>query len=564
MTTSVNPFSMAVRVLIPFGHSGMNGIALRELNDRIGASRWREEDFSIWMRMVSARGDSLPAIRHLYRQELDEHVEQWLFSKGEGCTYFQVRSDLTAQWFDPEKTWATAIEVNRQWKVRANTNAGIEMFLSPFGVGVVSVALELSSVNEIDDASAIEFVYRLIQFDTARAAIFGKKHISEEPARFARIPEEKKSLISSPPAVDAPIEQRLGKEGGRFAILELVAWLLSPVKDRIKLNLDTCHPLVYAVATCQHTASLESAVFRDATENFLTKLANAEEPGHPGPLPGHADLPQLVVNRSHMVILSPRGAAHLTIHQFPLDSHGVPQGFDNERSQRIIDKYFVAYLITLLQRLSLQLLEDNASETVLGNVAGEHSSIVGELRLRLLKIDASCPSATMSTRGSVHRFHELCRESLGVLQSFDLLRSTLASMDAIETNKRMEAIADSHQRNTNELVEMQRKVEWVEVFLISVYAVYVIHYTGENFDFAPWYIGISIIVGMLVSAASAILLMRPHEHSSSKNPIEPHGLGASVDQYGVRSPWTAIAKRASIPIVLMAIYLVIGFWLRKH
>jgi len=151
----------------------------------------------------------------LYREEVLDHVIAFLFpgTKPAGCRYVNLAGTVGSRWFGHVVVQLPGAD--GPLPIRLVPTAGIELFLSSYGVGLLSIALaperEMLSIPE-----AIEFNYRLSQLRWSNARVFHIPHPQEDAPRWERIPAAARQEIPPAPAPDAPLMERLGRPGGTF------------------------------------------------------------------------------------------------------------------------------------------------------------------------------------------------------------------------------------------------------------------------------------------------------------------------------------------------------------
>lgn len=124
---------------------------------------------------------------------------------------------------------------------------------------------------------------------------------------------------------------------------------------------------------------------------------------------------------------------------------------------------------------------------------------------------------------------------------------------------------------------IQSKVEWVEIFLVAVYSVYLIHYLGNDFHFAHGYVGWSIIIGSGIAATLAAVKLKPWEHGGGAHhadvpdanahdakphdPKAPDGLERVIVAVGGKLTRLVHTWRGFLlcVLLLLAVYLGTGF-----
>lgn len=195
----------------------------------------------------------------------------------------------------------------------------------------------------------------------------------------------------------------------------------------------------------------------------------------------------------------------------------------------------------------------------------------GELLTRKiipLQLLASSPEGAALRRffastpfGSVlQSLHELNQGNLGLLHQQAIGRA-----------------AASVNQNVHAIKSMQTKVEYVEVFLVGIYSIYLIHFLGEAFEFhhaGRYYVGSWIIGGTLFASAVAACLLRPWEHDDEKATAElpeqkPDGeskrssawVGLLQFLFPHDLPLRKMFSVALLAILMLSIYLIWGFHL---
>jgi hypothetical protein len=127
----------------------------------------------------------------------------------------------------------------------------------------------------------------------------------------------------------------------------------------------------------------------------------------------------------------------------------------------------------------------------------------------------------------------------------------------------IEYAATSVNKNVQAITSMQTKVEYVEVFLVGMYSIYLIHYLGEAFHFGdvPYYVGSWIIAGIVIASTVAALLLQPwhqDKHSKTESPGPPQPPGKT------KSPLRKMFWISALAIAMLALYVTGGFWFKNH
>jgi hypothetical protein len=458
-------------------------------------------------------------VPELYRDETLPNVRDFLFPSGAGgCGYLRVLDDTANTWFGDGGLFSSAPDALRSREDgRPNSFAvrlaapGIELFLSPHGAGAFSVVLE--PLECADPAVLQDLGYRLSQVRPFTAFYFQLPVSERDPAPR--------------PALEAPLAERLGRRGGVFRLIEWVEFLLGPLADMGYRRLQDQFS-VYSVTRFGADADFTDQATAAALRPFLTTLAHVEEWGHVGSLA----VTERVLNRRHWVAVGSLGAAHLIADQDP------PRPFDAQRLPTVLHKYFIPYLLSLLQRVAVQRLLDEAraefaAESPGGDNAGERSGAPAALeRLRRLNLHSlgltiNGGFTEVSTREVLNQYHETVQSGLRVADSFGTLQQALRDAEAMENEgyqgralTELRALAgnlkdllDEAGANARVVAHVQSKVEWLEVFFASYYFTALIYYVNHGHRgglFCQPYTDWSLVLAPVVSGGIAVLTLKPH------------------------------------------------------
>ncbi|MBV9209830.1 MAG: hypothetical protein JOZ52_04340, partial [Acidobacteria bacterium] len=297
--------------------------------------------------------------------------------------------------------------------------------------------------------------------------------------------------IPPAPTQDAPLHERLGKRGASFTLSELIeGQLLSPLQKfdwrKVQNQLS-----LYTVVRFGAEADFEKEQVRDQLAPLLSGLAQIEEPTHAGARAGTVSVTNAILNRRHWAGVGILGAAHIVADQPQSD---LP--FNAERVSRVMQKYFISYLVALLQRTSLHRTIDEATRFVLSPGKDGITGLI-QLREHLLEFAVDGYFIETSSREAIHRYYRMTQEGLDVRNAFDDVRQAILDIEArqaikdargaadqqialaenmagnIEATKRMTEnqvlLAKGMNAHLGIVSSIQRKIEWVEVLLVSVY-----------------------------------------------------------------------------------------------
>ncbi len=150
----------------------------------------------------------------IYQEEMLDRVTKFLFSGDvNSCGYLRVNKKVTNIWFKQGCELFGNIDSSITQLKMGKKSGGIELFLSHFGVGVLSITLTASNFDNY--AALQQFNYCLSQEHKRLIAKLALPYADDDP------------FSVSPPTDSEPLMARLGKRGGKFDLVELRDFLLS-------------------------------------------------------------------------------------------------------------------------------------------------------------------------------------------------------------------------------------------------------------------------------------------------------------------------------------------------
>lgn len=388
----------------------------------------------------------------------------------------------------------------------------IEIFLSPYGAGILSVTLALSPAPGKAWLTAPEisrFNYLGAQL---RDNTMPRLHLPHPQHRQA--PQEPGSAMSPPPATDAPLGDRLGAWGGSFRMKELRDFLLQPIWQPDPSADIQGQFSVYTVVLFDAATDLASRRVRRDLAPFLAGLAQVEEPLHASAVPESLGIQNHLFNAKHWAAVSFLGAAHLIADQGNQGPGGSPVAYDAQRLQSVRDKYFVPYLAAFLQRLTIHHILKEARHLIVafpgtGSHWQQSEGGLSELRYKLLEFETLGNFTEISSREALNRFYDLARQALRVADSFGAVRRTISEVhDEVEAKRAGE--------NLQTVATVQSKLEWLEVFFVSFYTAELAEVISESAHFDETYRALSVTGWALAAALVAAVSLRPWDHGHGK------------------------------------------------
>lgn len=522
------PLAHTARLLYPFWIDiGNLDKAVRALSMQHHAGK---REFKTWQ-----EAERTPA---LYREETLPLVAQVLFGVRSGANrYLRVDQETLSHWFprdgvfepqtcgqDLEKTQGHAEQPPAYPLIPAGE--GIELFLSPHGVGLLALAFDCAQPGGLKYLQA--FNYRLSQ-------------LREHTAWQYRLPHDAASP-NPPPDAQAPLAQRLGVQGGVFTLKELVDFLLAPLRDFGLLETQQQFA-VYSVTRFDPRARFTEADCQAKLRPFLAALTDVEENAQQSSL----ELRERILNPRHWVAVGSLGAAHLLADQDP------PQPADRQRLSRSLYHYFVPYLCASLQRLTLQRLlwETDQAALEAEDYWQDRQVKLRKLRQAMLRFSVQGCFTEVSHREALNQYYELALEGLRVPASLRLVQRVLGDMESATTAAFQQESAQGARKLARDaasqaglLADMHRKVAWLGVLFLSYCATALAYYAGAGFaeDYAQW----SVMAAPFLFGFIALAFIKPWKSHPAK-PEAGNGAGKT------RSPWGLLCLLSALVLAWMAV-----------
>jgi hypothetical protein len=533
----LNLKELQTRFLYPFFFErGKAAEACRALSEATMLSR-EKQPLPIW---------ECAAPPGLYKEELLDHVDRFLFQDTErGCRYLRISSAAGSRWFNgleavlrepkkqagetakpsPSETKETTETMEKGaiiWPVSLGPLESTEVFLTNYGVGVLSLSLQ-PKITGLDFAGATLFNYKLSQLRPHVSPRLRIPHPSENTELWARLPGPQKANIAAAPNPDTPLSERLGHAGGSFRLAELISEvLLAPLKV-LQLAAVQNQLSVYSALRYGPEVDFEREDVRLALASFLSAMAQIEEPTHAGAPRGTISVSNALLNRRHWAAVSSQATAHIVSDQPELD-----QKYNEQRVPRVMLKYFIPYLMAWIQRASLQSTVSEAGKFVLS----DQDSAMGlaKLRKHMLEFAVDGYVPQVSYRESVHRYYGMVQEGLGVRRAFEDASRAIAEIDAqfasehqakiaealLENAKANRALQTQMTEHLHVVADVQRTVGWIEVFFASVYLAELWHlFAGEIESLKHW-LPHGVIAFALLGGLGAAAILKPWHHRPHK------------------------------------------------
>lgn len=464
----------------------------------------------------------------LYTEELLHHVAEFLFDHESnlGCRYLRISDALCNRWANKLEFYPPGYEKSPgqdKYSVALVEPMNVELFLSGYGVGVLSIALSPVE-GKLSRARAAEFNYRVSQLRKRTAGALHIRHPAEDPETWQRLAPKSRDAVPPAAGKDDPLAARMCEPGGTFTPMEMIEELLRPLEafdqEPVQEQLS-----VYTTALFGDAVDFEREDVRRSLAPFVSALAQVEEADHAGAPEGTVGVTNDILNRRHWFGVGLIGAAHLAANQPPPE-----HPFNSARPARLMLKYFTPFLAAMLQRLTIQRISREATALGLSADAGQSERLL-ELRRRLLEFAVKGYFTEVSRREAIHRYYRICQKGLNVFDAMGDVRRAVSDIDAKFTTDRQVRLAEDIADNaaaTRDLqthmtahlavvARVQTRVEWIEVILVSVYVahlweMFVSHIDFFHHDEYKYLIPVGVLVGAGLGALAAILIMKPGGH----------------------------------------------------
>jgi hypothetical protein len=472
-------------------------------------------------------------VSNLYKNEALPNSHDFLFGSSAGCcAYLRVPDETANYWFKNGGMFSKPSDQGNPGASERPTEfavglarPGIELFLSTHGAGVFSVSFEPKHIGAL--RSLQELNYRLSQVRSSMAYRFRLPY-SDSPRNPHPRPDE-----------HAPFVERLGKSGGEFTLAEWAGFLLEPLcalgYRRIQEQFS-----VYSVTRFGPAADFTDPDVAAALRPYLAAVAHVEEYHHVGSLAvaGH------ILNPRHWAAVGSLGAAHLVADQDP------PHPFDEQRIPTVLHKYFIPYLLSLMQRIALQRIMSEARTTITELTCGceqrpeRASDLITGLRAlnsHSLAFTVNGYFAEVSSREAINQYYELAQQGLRVQDRFQTVQRALSDAEVMDNNHfqsgaltelghlagklnqtidNLKSLLSEAGENVRIVANVQSKVEWLEVFFVSYYATAMVYYVGHD-HFEDGFAIVSLMAAPFLSGIIAFSCLNPDKlraHSSSRQP----------------------------------------------
>ncbi|OUD12893.1 hypothetical protein [Thioflexithrix psekupsensis] len=340
--------------------------------------------------------------KDFYKQEFLEEATDFIFTEGQ---YFILNHVLNDQWLNELEV---TLNGKPLFKAKASPHDKIELFLSPQGIGVLSIPLQADNVSDFDAIKRFNYQLSQAPYKTPSLSL---PHNEKNPNP---IPDKNSELIA-----------RLGKAGGKWTLVELRNYLLQPLQS---FGLKTAVREQFSVYSVLRFKEMDLSNPKVDLSNpekqaelrpLLAGLAHLEESKHAGSI----DVEQKLLNTHHWCAVGTLAAVHFVADQ------GEDVAFNNQRVPIVFDKYFIVYLTALMQRLVLRhiLMQANRCPHSNKNHSAKDLQALHDL---LLTFMIKGYFTEISSREVINQYYILMRKALRIEEAFNTLQRALHDIDA--------------------------------------------------------------------------------------------------------------------------------------
>jgi len=438
-------------------------------------------------------------------RDLDALTKAAFFDvKPNGFLYRHLAVEIPAhlQWpqTDPALTVRMPIPAN-----------GVELFLNPQGSGVVSLSLHWNEKTSGLDITALRcFLYQLGQTDL-------NEDSSDQtvPVQWSRKLRECILEWTEPLRLEDSFQwlRRFLVVGARFG--------------------DDVGPFPLAHSNPQAVE----------VETMMWALAAALRPDmRVLPMPG---VQLAALNPFHMAGVFESGAAHIVVDSPETEKHNEKRISWVQGTYSLLTIHEILYrnaAVNLIReaRYVAELPADSEETAELTSKSrlegGSRGQAVTELSRRLIEFQLYADVTRAGPSQAIRTYYRMASAALGGQESLVRLRQAVTALEQVEVAQRTATSAEK-------MVELQKKVELLEVFIFGYYLIAVTHYVFHAFHIPESFTGGAYLIMAGVGAVSAFL------DSGLRNHVFGHGW---FGWWTSRPFWILIA-----PILVFAIL----FWL---
>ena len=392
-----------------------------------------------------------------------DHGIRWLLH--------QVRREHNSKVKDRDRPTITQFEVNK-------THAA-EIFLNPFGCGVVTLTLERLLPPNTSWGDLLDFVYHISHI-RRRPPLIWREDPTQQLAQITFLP----AGMTPTGALNAFTEEGLVVGSGPSSALASALQTNAPFTMGALFR-ELIAPISHVVAGEQGQFMVYSVVEFDHTADFsdpapflppLCVMAQLEEASHPPTVPGQEIVETLASTTRHLVGASSMGVVHFVARQFPRSID-----YDEDRAPRLLVKYFASTLaayfqlvgVNAYQGLSVAILSKPAPDTPKG---GDE---VVSLSREVSHFTASANLALINRREAHNRYYHCLRRACHVEAALLALQRSLRDISLAQKTHNQSRALSAIQEIQDDLRESDSRLGNLELFIILVYSIEMANIFGE-------------------------------------------------------------------------------------
>jgi hypothetical protein len=412
-----------------------------------------------------------------------------------------------------------------EYAYHVDPKLGIELFLNPFGSGVVTVTLIRQELPEKPPwGDLLDFVYHLshikrrapvnwlaaepgyhTQGDLRQVEVLpaslGDSHKAAKGAAIEHFDEH--GLLAGNSRKD-PLTVA-ATFGEPFAWAAIFRQLLAPLKDQI--DGEQGQFMVYSVVEF----SADGADFgADASYEIpLVSMSELEEGSHTAQSPSQAARRVERLSSRHIAAATPMGVAHFVSRQSESE-----EGHEAERAARVMVKHFASTLAAYFQWSGLRHYERLAVRRLSHQVSPQELKALGR------EFTWFCAAANLiqiNRRDSHNRYYGMLRKSLRIEPALVALQRNLRDVGRlIEIDE--EATVQELSRKTQESIVKNQEILHhaeqrqgnLELFIVLVYVVELAHIFGEITHSKHGFSLVMACLGIAVALPLVTLIAKKH------------------------------------------------------
>jgi len=497
---------LTFRVLYPFFFAGADGSQASEKSE---LARFRSQLTAIDFGGAATRSRGalwLPGLthdEHNYTDKLLPAAARAVFgtlAPGGPATnqsrYLVLSERHFSHLFGPERSVILKRDNAKRTKLSLAfaTRAPVELFLSEFGFGLLS--MRFAAQFEAEDAAALakvrEAIYLASEIRPSIGLDLGRKEGRPTARADEGAPRENENIEDEEILGRASLESVGGESLRVRPLIEVLGNLVRPLHEPCGVRLASPESRetalgnlgVYAVIRARSVSDdgLAKATARRGAERLVRELSilpSAQHRGRPEDSPG---VYASVFTNFHVAAASAAAAVHLVIDQPGAES------YNPKRAIHALEGYFVPYLLALHQRWQAQHTLGRARAIVSRLIPGAHSSTATErdvadaviddavaLQREVLTFRVSADFASVSSNANYNAWYSAARAGLRAEEEIARIRDGLTDLNEALAARRGERLVAEIGKNVKSTRDAQRKIEWLEVILVTTYIVELLH-----------------------------------------------------------------------------------------